>query len=482
MWTTRREFLGTAASAPLAAATAQQPNIIFLMPDQHRAQTIGCLGDEQARTPNIDRLASDGLTLENTFANTPVCCPARSILLTGQYCHRNGMVANDLRLRENSASYAKVLRDGGYRTGMVGKWHLDGGQRLPGFVPPGERRQGFEYWAANQCSHMHFRNTIFRDTPDPIVLDKFETDGYADYAVEFLKATKTDKRPFYLTVQWGPPHDPYKAPPEYSSRFDPAKLKMRPNWEEKNGLPGRQAIAEYYAMVTAIDDAVGRILRTVDELGLRENTIVLYASDHGDMLGSQGERLKRKPWEESIKVPGILRWPGKIKPGTKTKQFFTHVDFGPTMLGLAGLQPPKEMQGENLAPAILSGKRGPESAFFQIFGPFSGDGTHEGWRGIRTERHMYARYKDRPWVLYDIEKDPFQMKNLANEPAAKSLQADMERRLKTWMEKTGDSWANNWSHPVEDNGRLYRHKTFYTIREYLEWAKEHPELDRAPRG
>ena len=143
MQTTRRQFLSTAFAAPLAAAAPVKPNIIYIVSDQHRAQAVGCLGDEQARTPNLDRMASEGLILENTFANSPVCCPSRAIWLTGQYCHRNGMVANDLRLRENSISYAKLLRAAGYRTGMVGKWHLDGGKRLPGFVPPGERRQGF---------------------------------------------------------------------------------------------------------------------------------------------------------------------------------------------------------------------------------------------------------------------------------------------------------------------------------------------------
>jgi arylsulfatase A-like enzyme len=474
---TRRDFLATAATAPLSAAQPERPNIVFLMPDQHRAQTLGCMGDDQARTPNIDRLATEGVVLENTFANTPVCCPARAILLTGQYCHRNGMVANDLRLSENSTSFAKELHKGGYRTAFVGKWHLDGGPRLPGFVPPGERRQGFDYWVANQCSHMHFRNTVFRDTPDPIVLDKFETDGYADFAVEFLRSAKISGQPFYLTVQWGPPHDPYKAPEEYSARYDPARLRMRPNYRAESGAPDAAAIAQYYAMVTAIDDAVGRILGELDRLGLRENTIVLYASDHGDMLGSHGERLKRKPWEESIKVPGILRWPGKIKPGTRTKQFFTHVDFAPTLLGLAGLTVPKEMQGENLAPAFLNGARGPDSAFFQIFGPFAGDGTPDGWRGVRTERYMYARFRERPWVLYDLSRDPFQMKNLANEDSARGVRQEMERRLAAWMEKTGDNWAYNWTHPVEDKGRLYRHRTFRSVSEYLAWARQHPDLD-----
>ncbi len=477
---TRRAFVASAAVA--AKAAERRPNIVFLMPDQHRYHSVGCLGNAEVKTPHIDRLASEGVTMHHTFANTPVCCPARAILLTGQLCHRNGMVANDLRLREESTSFAKTLAAAGYRTGFVGKWHLDGGQREPGWVPPGARRQGFEFWAAHQCSHRHFENHYFRDDPKPIPFGKFEAEGWADVAVEFLEGTKKDSRPFYLTVQWGPPHDPYKAPAAYSKMYDPAKLTMRANYRPGKGrvpVPPPAAIAEYYGMVTAIDDQVGRLMAKLDELGLRENTIVLYSSDHGDMLGSQGERLKRKPWEESIRVPGFIRWPGKIKPGTASEAFFTHVDFAPTLLGMAGVPVPKAMQGKDLSRVIVEGKgKGPDSAFFQIFGPFTGDGTDGGWRGVRTATHVYARYQDKPWVLYDLKADPHQLVNLAGKPEAARVQAAMEKRLAKWMKDTGDSWSFNWTHKVEDAGRLYKHKTFFTVEEYLEWAKQHPDLDK----
>ena len=177
----------------------------------------------------------------NTFANTPVCCPARAVILTGQYVHRNGMVANDLRLREGQVSVAEVLRDAGYRTGFVGKWHLDGGRRMPGFVPPGPRRQGFEFWAANECSHAHFNTQYFRDTPEPIPISKFEPEAWTDLGIEFLRGARQDGRPFFLTIQMGPPHDPYKAPPEYTRLYDPQKLTMRPNWQERPKTPGPRA-------------------------------------------------------------------------------------------------------------------------------------------------------------------------------------------------------------------------------------------------
>lgn len=474
---TRREWLAGAAM-PALAGTSKKPNILFIMPDQLRAQSVGFMGNEDVRTPHLDRLAREGLLLRNTLANAPVCCPARANILTGSYTHKNGMTANDLRLREDLPGLAKSLRAAGYRTGFIGKWHLDGGPRLPGYVPPGSRRHGYEFWAANECSHTHFKTQYFRDTPEPIPIRKFEVEAWMDIGTEFLRESKKDGRPFYLTIQPGPPHDPYKAPPEYSRLYEPSKLKMRPNWKGGPGIPGPAEIAEYYGMITAIDDQVGRILRVLEELGMEEDTIVLFASDHGDMLGSQGRRLKRKPWEESIRVPGIIRYPRAVKAGRAVDFPFTHVDFAPTLLGLCGVPVPREMQGADLSGLIQgNGGKPPDSAFFQIFGPYQGDGTEDGWRGLRTSRYMYARFEHKPWVLYDLEKDPYQMRNLVDERSAKPLREELDKQLRDWMSRTGDSWKYNWKALVEDKGRLYNHRAFYSVDEYLEWIKQNPDKE-----
>lgn len=470
---TRRELLASTAAPALAGRAEKRPNILFLMPDQHRYHAMGCAGNPDVKTPNIDNLAGQGVHLLNTIANTPVCCPARANILTGQYAHRNGMVANDLRLREEGPSLARELAGAGYRTGFVGKWHLDGGPRLPGFVPPGERRHGYEYWAANQCSHQHFDNRYFRDTPEAIRLGKFESEGWADRGVEFLEGVKRDTRPFYLTIQWGPPHDPYKAPEQYRRMYDASKIEMRPNWRAEAKAPGREEIAHYYGMVTSIDDQVGRLMAKLDELGLANDTIVLYSSDHGDMLGSHGLRLKRKPWEESIRVPGIVRWPGRVKAGSKSDAIFTHVDFAPTLLGLAGLKAPRAMQGVDLSDMILGrNSKSPKSAYLAIYGTYQGDDTPGAWRGIRTKTHVYARFKDKPWVLYDLVKDPYETKNLVDSSPA--LVKEMEAKLAQRMKETGDSWSNDWLGVPEDAGRLYRHRTFYTVKEYEEWSRGNP--------
>jgi arylsulfatase A-like enzyme len=464
--TSRRSFLGTCAAALASqAAPASRPNILFILPDQLRAQALGCMGNPDVRTPHIDRLASQGLMLPNTFANTPVCCPARANILTGTYAHRNGMTANDLRLRESETTIADVLGRAGYRTGFIGKWHLDGGQRMPGFIPPGPRRHGFQFWAANECSHTHFNTQYFRDTPEAIPVHKFEAEAWTDIALDFMG--KEAARPWFLIVSMGPPHDPYKAPPEFAKLYDPAKLHMRPNWKAEPGVPGPDQIAEYYGNVSAVDQQVGRLMAAAGD-----DTIVLLSSDHGDMLGSQGRRLKRKPWEESIRIPGILRYPGRIRAGARSEAILTHVDFAQTLLGLCGVKAPAGMQGADLSGVVLGNKgQAPDSAFFQIFGPFQGDGTEDAWRGVRTHRYMYARFETKPWVLYDLEKDPDEMRNLVEEPGSQGLLREMEGRLAAWMKRTGDSWKYDWHELVEDKGRLYTGGTYYSVDEYLRAQK-----------
>ncbi|NBO65814.1 MAG: DUF4976 domain-containing protein, partial [Acidobacteria bacterium] len=397
---------------------------------------------------------------------------ARANLLTGKYAHRNGMVANDLRLRESEVTVAELLREAGYRTGFIGKWHLDGGPREPGFVPPGARRQGFDFWAAHECSHRHFDNHYFRDDPSPIRLGKYEAEGWTDIAVDFLH--QRSSQPFFLMLQMGPPHDPYKAPDAYEALYDPLRLLMRPNWLEGTRMGSRKDIASYYAQITAVDDQIGRLLATLKELNIDRQTIVVLTSDHGDMLGSHGLRLKRKPWEESIRVPGIIRYPERVRAGWQTDVFLTHVDFAPTLLRLAGISPPRWIQGADLSGVLLGQTTsGPDSAFFQIFGPFEGDETPFAWRGVRTGRYKFARNRRDPWVLYDLERDPFEQHNLIADPSYATVRTTLERRLSQWQRQTGDDWSADWAETVEDKGRLFSQGTFYRVDDLIKWEKQH---------
>ena len=469
-------LVGLISTGVKGADEGRRPSVLVILPDQWRGQDLGVMGNHDVRTPHVDRLAAEGLTFRTTLANTPVCCPARAILLTGQYPHKNGMMANDLRLRESETTLAEILAADGYRTGFIGKWHLDGGKRLPGFVPPGPRRQGFQYWAANQCDHRHFRPTYFRDTPEPIVDERYEPEVWVDRAIEFLH--QGGPEPFFLVVSMGPPHDPYGAPEAYRKLYDPNHLTMRPNWVADVEGGTRAQIAHYYAAVSAVDAQVGRLVKALDDSGRVKDTIVVFTSDHGNMLGSQGERLKRKPWEESIRVPGIIRYPARVAPGGTSEALLSHVDMAPTLLSLCGLRVPGSMQGADLSGVVLGheGAKGPDSAFFQLFVPYQSDHVPHAWRGVRTADAMYARFESGPWVLYDLKADPYETHNLAHDPSHAALRDQMDARLSDWMRRTEDSWSFDTTVPVDDKGRLYRFETFTTIQQYLDWAAAHPDL------
>ncbi len=445
----RRDFLAGLAGAALTGCRSEttRPNILVLAPDQFRGMDLGVMGNPDVQTPNMDNLASEGVLLENTFANCPVCCPARGTLLTGRYAHAHGVAVNDAPLPNSEVTIAEILKEDGYRTGFVGKWHLEGGKRLPGFVAPGPRRQGFDYWAANICSHDYWRMQYFRDDPMPIDMPDYSAETFTDEAIEFL-ARESDQ-PFCLYLQWGPPHNPYVAPPEYMNLYDPDALTMRDNWKPGTRLGSRNDIAGYYSAITFIDNEVGRILNVLAESGHRENTIVLLTSDHGDMLGSHGRYLKRKPWEESIRVPGILRYPAAVAPGQTLSFPFSHVDMAPTLLGLAGIAPKRNMHGRNVA-GLLSGIGGdePESVYLQSYTPTERN-EFPPWRGVRTARHTYARHEDRPWLLYDNHEDPFQLANLAGNPSHREVESELDTLTTNWLEDTQDAW-------VELRDRPYR--------------------------
>ena len=474
----RRTFLRTGIAAgvgiradrSVAGAPLRRPNVLVILPDQLRAQSVGCFGNKEVQTPHIDQLAVEGSILENVIANSPVCCPARAIILSGTYASTNGMVANDLRLRQNVPSMADSFAHAGYRTGYIGKWHLDGGPRNPGFIPPGPRRHGFQFWAANECSHKPYGNPYFHDSAEPVLSDKFEPEVWTDEALRFLDST--GDTPFFLVVSPGAPHDPYIAPKRYMDMYDPEKLTMRPNWTSVKGGT-REDIAGYYACITAVDDQVGRIMSKLRERNLEGDTIVLFASDHGNMLGSQAKTLKQKPWEESIHVPGILRYPARLRPAQRNDTVFTHVDIAPTLLSVCGVPVPSAMQGRDLSRDLFDGQHRTTStpALLQIFGP-AGNEEGGGWRGIRTRTHLYARTQNEPWLLYDLVNDPGQKYNLVAEHKYEGLKESLDQALNSKMASIGDHWQTDWTTPI-GNG-LDRYKPFETVQEYFVFREQHP--------
>jgi arylsulfatase A-like enzyme len=434
-----------AVPTPTAPARPGAPNIVYVFADQMRFCDMGCAGNEYVRTPNLDRLAGQGAQLTNAFSSTPLCSPYRAQLLTGKYGHRNGVQSNDVHMPEDQETVAKALGREGYATGYIGKWHLDGGRREPegtprknGYVPTGGARQGFGFWAANECSHNYFRTHYFRDAPKAIPIETYEPDVQTDIAVEYFKQNRA--RPFALFLSWGPPHDPYEPPERYRT-YDPAKVPLRPNVPAEFHAEARRSLAFYYGLISSLDDNIGRMIRALDDLNLATNTIFCFSSDHGDMHRSHGHILKQKPWEESAHVPFLLRYPGRVQAGQKRDLLFNSVDVMPTLLGLSGAKIPAGVQGTDLS-GVLTGKqtKEPESLYLtlDLDGP-PPRGAGGRWRAVRTKEWMYAQQRGSDWLLYNLKSDPYQLKNLSGDRSFAAQRDRLNGMLRTWFERTGDT-------------------------------------------
>ena len=427
-----------------------RPNLIFVFADQMRGMDMGSAGNPEVGTPHMDRLARDGTRLPQAYANCPVCTPSRATLLTGRHALGTRVVANDLPLPEDMPTIGTSLQAAGYRTGYIGKWHLDGVPRSK-WTPPGPRRHGFDFWAVYNCSHAYMHAQYYRDAPEPIAVAGYEPVAQTDLLLQFVDGR--DRRPFAAFLSWGPPHDPYdQVPAEYLQAYDPGALALRPNFRPIPPGPGdlsrgrdpRITLAQYYAHITALDAQLGRILDHLAAEGLVRDTIVVFTSDHGDMLWSQGKMMKQQPWEESIRVPLLVRWPGRVPAGRTTEGLIGVVDLMPTLLGLLGVPIPAGVQGADLSEMVLGrSAAGPGTLFIYDLVPVDqspAQGIPE-WRGVRTARHTYARTRQGPWLLYDNARDPYQLDNLVGRPEAAELQRRLDGAVQHWLQATGDPFV-----------------------------------------
>ena len=438
-----------------------KPNILYVFADQMRASAMGCMHDERVHTPNLDRLAAQGVLFRNAIANTPVCTPSRASLLTGRHAWTCRSIVNDLRLPEEAQSIADVLKGRGYRTGYIGKWHLDGISRHM-FTPPGRRRHGFDdYWAAYNCNHRYFDCKFFlNDSPELVRAEGYDADVQTDQAIGFLERFRDD--PFCLFLSWGPPHAPYReVASEFLDMYPPEEIALRPNTQGAD----RAAIAGYYAHVTAVDRDIGRLMEALDRLGLAENTILVFSSDHGDMLWAHGHTKKQRPWEESIHIPLIVRWPDHLPVGKVSDVLISVADYTPTLLGLAGVPVPDPMNGIDLS-ATVQGHSGaePSSIFINEYVSFDQARAYQPWRGVRTRRHTYVRWLQGGTLLYDNLNDPYQLRNLVHEPGHEALAEELEGELQGWLKRLGDDFTTGEEH-IRQLGQweewLIRQEHFY---------------------
>ncbi|MBM3265547.1 MAG: sulfatase, partial [candidate division Zixibacteria bacterium] len=391
------------------------PNLLFVFDDQHRYSALGANGNPVVRTPHLDRLAGEGVVLDQMLSSCPICSPYRGQLMTGRYSHANGIMDNEYLLREDQALFPQTLSDAGYRTGYVGKWHL-------GYPPyTQDKRYGFDYMAAYNCNHDYYNVEYYENEVGPIQIDGWAPTRETDLAIGYLERHAADPgdQPFCLMLSWGPPHWPYDQYPRKHKRYNPAEVDLPPNVPKAFAAYAREEIADYYGNISGLDDEMGRLLTAVDRLGLRNDTVVIFTSDHGDHLSSHGfgkpmdrwmhhsfRASKATPYEESVHVPFIARWPGHIAPGTRSDALVSSVDLMPTLLTLCGLSVPSGVQGNSMAHHLL-GQDGPrnDSVYMQILGP---GWPHRGkwvgfWRGVRDERWTYARWRgnERGPFLFD---------------------------------------------------------------------------------
>ncbi len=417
-------------------------NLIVVFGDEMRGQAMGCAGDPNVLTPNMDRMAADGRLFSQAYSNSPVCTPARGMMITGLFPNEHRAIVNDLPIRTEVPSVAWTLQNRGYRCAYIGKWHLGGIPRNRR-IPPGPERLGFDaFWASWNCHHNYFEPKYYvNDDTAPIVAEGYEPTVQTDLALDFMRDhfVKHTDEPFCMFLSWGPPHSPYEPwPPGSGGMYDPNELILRPNCPDTPDH--RRDLAGYYAHITALDTELGRILDFVDDTGHAEDTLVIFTSDHGSMLGSQGQYHKQQPWAESINVPLIMRGPERLR-GPRSDLLFSLLDFAPTILGLLGAPVPVRMQGRDLSPQIAHGAPHPRRviylAEFFCVDQAGGQGITP-WRGIKTNHCTYARAVEGPWVLYDDVADPYQLENLADDPSLVDVRNRLDEELDMQMARFND--------------------------------------------
>jgi arylsulfatase A-like enzyme len=452
----------------------KKPNLLFIFSDQHSRDMVGCYGNRDLLTINLDNFAGEGVKFENCISSSPLCTPFRGMLMSGQHSLYNGAVYNDVPLLANNGKYfGHVLQDAGYKMGYIGKWHLYGGERNRP-IPPGKMRYGFDGTFLSDNCHVGFKPNecyYWNDKGEKVFFDEWEVFGQTNQALEFLDSYSADSgEPFALFISWHPPHDwgihpesmvfQYDTIPELMNLYNPEKIHLRPNVEDNPAV--RRAYQGYYGMISGVDTAFGWLIEKLRKKGLEDNTLVVFTSDHGDNLHSHNYTIaKEHPEDTSSRVPLLMRFPNRLPKNKSSRLLINPMDIMPTILGLLGLDIPRTVQGQNLSyPILKSNDDFVESVPLFFLNP--------AWRGVYTHRYTYAygtveqftysndgklALKNSPMrVLYDRANDPHQLKNLYGQRDAALLQNEMERLTKKWLKHFDDPGAEL---SFEDLNRLY---------------------------
>ena len=444
---------------------SKRPNVIYVFADQWRAQDAGYAGNKQVYTPHIDRLASESLNFKYAVSCMPVSTPYRGSLLTGQYPLTHGLFMNDVTLHPDAKTIGTAYKTAGYDTAYIGKWHVHGNGRN-NYIPVAHRH-GFEYFKALECTHDYNHSPYYDQNDENIkTWEGYDMIAQTDDAVAYIRQQALKEKPFLLLLSWGPPHNPYEtAPQKYKDRYQDMEIALRPNVPEEAKRQAIEDIKGYYAHISAMDDCVGNLQQTIREAGIEEDTIFVLSSDHGDMLGSQGQQRKQRPYDESIRVPFLLKYPHQFgKQGRVVDTLLNTPDILPTLLSMSGLPVMPSVEGTDLYP-ILSGKKKDniEAALIECISPFGEwEPRHGGkeYRGIRTRQYTYVKDREGPWLLYDNDSDPYQMNNLVDNKDSKAILKKLDSLLVKMLKDrndqflTGTEYLAKWGYIVDENGTV----------------------------
>lgn len=433
-----------------------RPNIIYIMSDDHAAHALSCYGSKINQTPNLDRLAREGIRFDNAFVTNALCGPSRATLLTGKYSHMNGFIDNKPSSKFDSSqqTFPKLLQAAGYQTAVIGKWHL------------GTDPVGFDHWSILPGQGA-YNNPAFITNGQKETNKGYVTDIITDKAIDYLKNRKADK-PFCLLYHHKAPHRPWVPDEKHAKLYDDKEMPLPEtfwdNYENRGtaaktqdmsvaktltktdlkvdppaGLSGdkltewkyQRYIKDYCRVVASMDENIGRLLDYLDKNGLADNTIVIYTADNGFFLGDHGWFDKRFMYEHSLRVPLLVRYPGKIKPGSVSKAIVGNMDHAETFLDYAGVPIPPDMQGRSYRP-ILEGNTPADwrTGFYYHYYEFPQPHRVHPHYGLRTDKYKLMYFTDlNEWELYDLEKDPNEMKNVYLEPAYSEVRDMMTKEL-----------------------------------------------------
>jgi len=429
-----------------------RPNLLWIMADQLRAQALGCNGDPNARTPNLDRIAAEGVNCTLAVSQAPVCMPFRAGLVTGQYAHVHGLRVHGDILAPETPTIAHAFQDAGYHTSYVGKLHLAStnsnwttGNEF--WVHP-RMRAGFQdFFGFDLANHYYNTHYCTGYTCRGHKIEGHQSDGLADLTIDYLEQQAFPRgTPWFHVVSFEAPHPgggdgtnrymPFPSPPEFEALFDPDALELRPNVEDTSEM--RRRTAGYYALTAHLDHNIGRILDCLERAGQLDDTLIVVFSDHGEMLGSHGRNNKEVTYDEALRIPLLFRLPGSVPAGDRFGGIVSGIDIYPTSAALCGVEVPDSVQGLDQSATICGGDGpGRSEALVQWMGE-----TRYGWgdypyRAIRTARHTYCvsaaevneKHGGHFRLLYDNEADPFQLDNLFGRPDARDLQRDLHAQL-----------------------------------------------------